>query len=291
MRYRSPTVPGDAVSKLKQADTSWEDLSGEPLVGQAADQGWSERRVSGSEVAKGMKARKNHESVMCEVCNTKRRASAMIPAWVVQSPISEKIKAAFPDWSSRSYICHADLNRFRGEYIEEALKQDIGELAALEAQVLESLKEQELMATNLNVEFEQQLSLGEKLADKLAYFGGSWKFIGTFGALLFLWIIVNTAVVLDKPFDPYPYIFLNLVLSCLAAIQAPLIMMSQNRQESKDRLRAEHDYRVNLKAELEIRHLHDKIDHFGRNQWQRLMEIQKIQADLMEELSEKRYRS
>ena len=238
-----------------------------------------------------MKARRNNGSVMCEVCNTKKRASAMIPAWVVQSTISEKIKAACPDWSSTSYICHADLNRFRGEYIEDALKQDIGELAALEAQVLESLKEQELMATNLNVEFEQQLSLGEKLADKLADFGGSWKFIGMFGALLLCWIIVNTVVVLEKPFDPYPYILLNLVLSCLAAMQAPVIMMSQNRQESKDRLRAEYDYRVNLKAELEIRHLHDKIDHFGRNQWQRLLEIQKIQADLMEELSEKGSRS
>lgn len=238
-----------------------------------------------------MKTRRNHGSVMCEVCNTKERASAMIPAWAVQSPISEKIKLACPDWSSTSYICHADLNRFRGEYIKDALKQDIGELAALEAQVLESLKEQELMATNLNVEFEQQLSLGEKLADKLAYFGGSWKFIATFGALLLCWIIVNTAVVREKPFDPYPYILLNLVLSCLAAFQAPVIMMSQNRQESKDRLRAEHDYKVNLKAELEIRHLHDKIDHFGRNQWQRLLEIQKIQADLMEELSEKGSRS
>jgi uncharacterized membrane protein len=279
------------VNTVTEAEASWEDPSGKPLVDQAADQGRSESRVSRSQVATEMKTRRNNGSVMCEVCNTKKRASAMIPAWVVQSPISEKIKAACPDWSSTSHICHADLNRFRGEFIEEALKQDIGELAALEAQVLESLKEQELMATNLNVEFEQQLSLGEKLADKLAYFGGSWRFIGTFGALLFCWILGNTAMFLEKPFDPYPYILMNLVLSCLAAFQAPVIMMSQNRQESKDRLRAEHDYKVNLKAELEIRHLHDKIDHFGRTQWQRLMEIQKIQADLMEELSEKRYPS
>jgi len=93
---------------------------------------------------------------------------------------------------------------------------------------------------------------------------------------------------LMKPFDPYPYIFLNLILSCLAAMQAPVILMSQNRQEARDRIQAEHDYRINLKAELEIRHLHEKIDHLLMNQWQRLMEIQQIQMDLMEELAHKK---
>ncbi|MEJ2066841.1 MAG: DUF1003 domain-containing protein, partial [Deltaproteobacteria bacterium] len=88
-----------------------------------------------------------------------------------------------------------------------------------------------------------------------------------------------------KPFDPYPFILLNLVLSCLAAIQAPIIMMSQNRQEDKDRLQSQHDYLVNLKAELEIRHLHDKVDHLINNQWQRLLEIQEIQTELMEGLA------
>ena len=238
-----------------------------------------------------MTAGKNHESMTCQVCKTQKRASEMIPAGIVRRSITEKIKAACPDWSPNGYICVPDLNRFRGEYVEAAIKQDKGELTALEAQVVESLKAEELLAKNLNVEYEQQITLGEKLADKLADFGGSWRFIGIFGGVLFLWVAVNTALVLEKPFDPYPFIFLNLVLSCLAAIQAPVIMMSQNRQESKDRLRAEYDYRVNLKAELEIRHLHEKIDHLLMNQWQRLLEIQKIQTDLMEELSEKRSRS
>jgi len=153
---------------------------------------------------------------------------------------------------------------------------------------VKSLTEHELFTTKLNVEYTQQLSLGEKLADKLADFGGSWRFIGIFGAILFLWFLVNTTFLLEKPFDPYPYIFLNLVLSCLAAIQAPVIMMSQNRQEEKDRIRAEYDYKVNLKPELEIRNSHEKLDHLLVHQWQRLLEIQKIQTELIEELSQKR---
>ncbi len=107
------------------------------------------------------------------------------------------------------------------------------------------------------------------------------------GAILFLWVLVNTTFLLEKPFDPYPNIFLNLVLSCLAAIQAPVIIMSQNRQEEKDRMRAEYDYKVNLKAELEIRNLHEKLDHLLVHQWQRTLEIQKIQTEIIEELSHK----
>src|SRR4030095_4185662 len=109
-----------------------------------------------------------------------------------------------------------------------------------------------------------------------------------FGILLALWIAMNSVVLLIRPFDPYPYILLNLILSCLAAIQAPIIMMSQNRQEAKDRLRSQHDYQVNLKAELEIRHLHDKVDHLLRHQWERLAQIQEVQLDLLSELTRKR---
>lgn len=138
----------------------------------------------------------------------------------------------------------------------------------------------------MDTEFEGKLTLGQRVADKVAVFGGSWKFIVTFMCILGLWIIVNSIVLIWKPFDPYPFILLNLILSCIAAIQAPVIMMSQNRQEAKDRLRAQHDYQVNLKAELEIRHLHEKVDHLIFKQWQRLLEIQEIQTELMEELAE-----
>ena len=143
------------------------------------------------------------------------------------------------------------------------------------------------MSKNINAEFEQNLTFGERLADKIADFGGSWNFIVIFGGVLLLWVAVNSMILIWRPFDPYPFILFNLVLSCLAAFQAPAILMSQNRQESRDRLRSEHDYLINLKAELEIRHLHEKIDHLLMNQWQRLFEIQQIQMELMEELAHK----
>jgi uncharacterized membrane protein len=109
-----------------------------------------------------------------------------------------------------------------------------------------------------------------------------------FGAVLFVWIIINTIVLATRAFDPYPFILMNLILSCVAALQAPVIMMSQNRTEDRDRARAENDYKVNLKAELEIRHLHEKIDHLLRKQYNRLFEIQQIQIELLEELGQKR---
>jgi uncharacterized membrane protein len=117
----------------------------------------------------------------------------------------------------------------------------------------------------------------------MADFGGSWAFILSFAAVLTIWIVINLQV--RTPFDPFPFILLNLILSCIAAIQAPIIMMSQNRQEHRDRLRAEEDYKVNLKAELEIRALIAKIDQLRQHQWRRLLELQHIQLDLMNELS------
>ena len=133
-----------------------------------------------------------------------------------------------------------------------------------------------------------QFTLADRLADKIAEFGGSWKFIITFGSVIAVWIVLNVLLLLNRRFDPYPFILLNLILSCLAALQAPVIMMSQNRAEARDRLRAENDYKVNLKAELEIRHLHEKIDHLLRKQYNRLFEIQQIQMELLEEISQRR---
>jgi uncharacterized membrane protein len=158
-----------------------------------------------------------------------------------------------------------------------------GEISDLEKEVLNSLKEHEVLSRNVNVEFERKLTLGERMADSLATYAGSWRFIIIFMLVLLVWIVVNTVVLIQRPFDPYPFILLNLVLSCIAAIQAPVIMMSQNRQEAKDRLRSEYDYRVNLKAELEIRQLHEKMDHLLVTQWQRLLEIQEMQMELIEE--------
>ncbi|HSB32563.1 MAG TPA: DUF1003 domain-containing protein [Candidatus Sulfobium mesophilum] len=231
---------------------------------------------------------KNHKMAICQICKSEKKLGDVMPPSMVHGVIAEKIRKACPDWTSASFICITDLNRFRNEYLTEIIKQDKGELTEIESDVLKSLHEQELLSTNLNAAYDSQLTLGQRLADKIADFGGSWRFISIFAAVLFLWVTVNTTFFLKKPFDPYPYIFLNLVLSCLAAIQAPVIMMSQNRQEEKDRLRGEYDYKVNLKAELEIRHLHEKIDHLLNSQWQRLLEIQEMQTQLMEEIAEKR---
>ena len=230
-------------------------------------------------------AKKQPETVVCQICKKPKKISEVVPAELVRQPLVETIRKTHPDWSSSGFICISDLNQFRAKYVEDVLEKDKGELSALEEQVVKSLKEHELLSSDVNAEFDRKLTFGERLADKVADYGGSWRFIGIFMGMLFVWIIINAIVLAQKPFDPYPFILLNLILSCIAAIQAPVIMMSQNRQEAKDRLRSEYDYRVNLKAELEIRHLHEKLDHLLVNQWHRLLEIQEIQTELMEELT------
>src|SRR5574341_1403726 len=226
-------------------------------------------------------------TVHCPICNADRSAGEVMQGELIHGPVLEILLKKHPDWSPQGLICLSCLSHLRAEYVEDVLESEKGELSALEDEVIKSLRDQEILAENLNVEFDRQLTLGQRVADKVAEFGGSWGFILSFGGMLVLWIAVNSIALLRQPFDPYPYILLNLVLSCLAAIQAPVIMMSQNRQEAKDRLRAEHDYQVNLKAELEIRHLTWKMDQLLNHQWQRLLEIQKIQTELMEELLRK----
>lgn len=219
---------------------------------------------------------------VCRLCG--KSEPQMLPAAFVRAPIVEEIKKQFPDWKPEGFICQADLNRFRFEYIQDLLESEKGELSSLDKEVLDSLRHHDTLASNTDAEYEKELSFGEKLADRLADFGGSWTFIAIFGAVLLGWIVINSAVLAARPFDPYPFILLNLILSCLAAIQAPVIMMSQNRQEAKDRLRSQHDYQINLKAELEIRHLHEKLDHLLSRQWERLVAIQQVQLDLLSEI-------
>jgi uncharacterized membrane protein len=224
---------------------------------------------------------------ICQVCKENKKKEELIPLELLDTQLLEFIKEKFPDCLGSGSVCKTDLKKIRLQYVEEVLKKEKGELTKLENKVLESLKEQEIIAQNINIEFDKSLTLGEKLSDKLAAFGGSWRFIIIFFILLAIWIMVNSISLLNKNFDPYPFILLNLILSCLAAIQAPIIMMSQNRMETKDRIRARNDYVVNLKAELEIRNLNERIDNLLTDQWQRLLEIQKIQMDIMSELVEK----
>ncbi len=225
---------------------------------------------------------------MCQICKEHKKKEELIPLELVDTQLLEFIKEKFPECSEEGYICKADLKKIRLQYVEEVLKKEKGELTNLENKVLESLKEQETIAQNINIEFDKQLTFGERLSDKLASFGGSWRFIIIFFILLATWIIINSLTLFNRNFDPYPFILLNLILSCLAAIQAPIIMMSQNRMETKDRIRARNDYVVNLKAELEIRNLNERIDNLLTDQWQRLLEIQKIQMDIMNELVTKK---
>lgn len=231
---------------------------------------------------------KSKETIQCQICKQVKKTNEVVPAGIVREPLASMVRRQYPEWSSTGFICKDDLNNLRAQYVREVLERERGEISTLENQVMESLKEQELLSKNINVEYDQKLTMGERLSDKLADIAGSWIFIISFLGILVLWIGLNSFVLFAKPFDPYPFILLNLVLSCLAAIQAPIILMSQNRQEAKDRLRAAYDYQVNLKAELEIRHLHEKMDHLLMHQWQRLLEIQQIQTELMEELTKGR---
>jgi uncharacterized membrane protein len=205
-----------------------------------------------------------------------------VHADIVHGPVADLIARSHPTWARQNDLCRTCLNRYRAQYVADVLEAQKGELSALDAEVIRSLTEHEVVSREIGVQYDAQLTTGERVADRVAEFGGSWRFILIFAAVLVGWIALNSALLLRDAFDPYPYILLNLVLSCLAAVQAPIIMMSQNRQEARDRLRAEHDYRVNLKAELEIRHLHWKMDQLLTLQWRRLLEIQQIQTDLME---------
>ena len=227
------------------------------------------------------------KKVICTVCKKEKYLAEMIPASLISDPVRHVIERENPDWSPDGFICLSDLNHYRTEHVREILTNERGELTELEQEVARSLSEQELLSQNLNIEFNEKATIGSRIADRVAEFGGSWRFIIIFGLIIFVWILSNSLLLLFRPFDPYPFILLNLVLSCLAAMQAPIIMMSQNRQEAKDRLRSEHDYKVNLKAELEIRHLSEKMDHLIYHQWQSLLETQQLQMDMLNEIMAK----
>jgi uncharacterized membrane protein len=218
----------------------------------------------------------------CAICNKEFPARSVTQIDVVRPNLLDRIKLDYPDLPAEGYICDADLDHFRSRYVADLLGEERGELTKLEKEVVQSLADHEVLAANIETEFAGHRTLGERLSDQLASFGGSWTFIVIFFAVLIVWMAFNFWAATRNVFDPYPFILLNLVLSCLAAIQAPIIMMSQNRQEAKDRLRSENDYRVNLKAELEIRHLHEKIDHILTRQWERLAEIQQIQLEMLQ---------
>ncbi len=202
----------------------------------------------------------------------------------IREGIFNLIKSEFPKFDNDDFITIDELNKYRRLYLTSLIIQEKGEIAIIDRDVMDAIKNNSILSENIQDEIEADLTFGQRLADKVAAFGGSWTFITTFFLFILIWMIINILFLTTKPFDPFPFILLNLILSCLAAIQAPIIMMSQNRQEQKDRQRGEHDYKINLKAELEIKLLSEKIDHLLVHQNKKLLEIQEVQTDYLEDL-------
>jgi uncharacterized membrane protein len=220
------------------------------------------------------------KGMICSLTGKRMSRSQLVPLDLVNRQIADRIRADHPELATDALISRAEIDRYRAAYVEELLLTERGELSELDHQVAQSLARGELISEDLETDEPSRRTFGERASDVLAAFGGSWSFLIVFGVCMSAWIAINLRGA--NAFDPYPFILLNLVLSCVAAIQAPIIMMSQRRQETRDRERALNDYRVNLKAELEIRHLHDKIDHLISKQWQRLAEIQALQIEIMQ---------
>lgn len=212
--------------------------------------------------------------------------SSKVLGSTLRTSIFNLVKEDFPEFTKESFISSTELDGYKEKYISTILKNELGELTRLDQLVIESLNNNQVISASIDQEDDKE-SFGERIADKVAAFGGSWTFILSFLAFLICWIVFNMYWLSNKGFDPYPFILLNLLLSCIAALQAPVIMMSQNRQEDKDRKRAQNDYMVNLKAELEIRTLHEKIDHLLIHKEQELIEMQQFQLDIIKDLISK----
>ena len=220
----------------------------------------------------------------CYVSKKKLPLTELYRGRFLKKEILDLLKKDFPDFSENDYISIGSLNEYRKRYMATLLKQENVEISEMEKQVIESVAKNELLSKDLEEELSKDLTPAQRIADKIAGFGGSWTFILSFFLFLLLWMAINVFVLVKRPFDPFPFILLNLILSSLAAIQAPVIMMSQNRKEEKDRKRSQNDYKVNLKAELEIKLLHEKVDHMIINQNQRMLEIQQLQTDYLDDI-------
>jgi uncharacterized membrane protein len=221
--------------------------------------------------------------LVCAITHKELPRKKLVELGSLRPTLADRIREDYPSLNDDAYVALTEVERYRTLYVEEMLKLEHGELTELDRQVAESLADHDTIVENIEEDFEEHRSFGERVSDGLAAFGGSWAFLISFFVVLIGWMGINIWLGEQNAFDVYPFILLNLVLSCLAAIQAPIIMMSQKRQETKDRLRALNDYKVNLKAELEIRHIQEKLDYLLTKQWQRLSEMQQMQMELMQE--------
>lgn len=210
--------------------------------------------------------------------------SEKVSARTVRHNILELIMNDKPAFSHNSYLALSELNNYREKVVAEYIAGETGKLSELEQAVLASVANSTTITDKAEENQIKKATIGERVADKVASFGGSWKFIISFGVFILIWISANVFWLMNKGFDPYPFILLNLILSCIASIQAPVIMMSQNRQEAKDRERSRKDYMINLKSEVEVRTLHEKIDHLIMDQQMELIELHRTQIEMLNEI-------
>ena len=224
----------------------------------------------------------------CGVCGLRKPVREMVSCELIRASVADELDRSSQTWRDTGWICRTDLQEFRRRSVEEMIRHERGELTRLEHEVIDSLSQDAVVSENVEETWRGAIGVGDRVADRMAAFAGSWFFILAFLGFMMIWMGVNVLPILRNDFDPYPFILLNLLLSMIAAFQAPLIMMSQRRQEEKDRLRSQNDYQINLKAELEIRHLHEKLDRILIGQWERLSRIQEAQLELFEEFSRDR---
>lgn len=222
--------------------------------------------------------------VPCSLCNTMVEPRTLIAAQKLEPQLFDVIKRERADWPGNRGICHTCHEQYRAKKFVGYLEEEYSKISEMEKSIVTQIARRGRVSKLVHQEFEKNMTMGERIADKVAQFGGSWTFIMIFGGILIVWMGINSWVLATHPFDPYPFILLNLVLSTLAALQAPVIMMSQNRQAEKDRLQAYQDYQINLMAEFEIRDLHDKLDGLRHKQWHELWHMQRRQLELLEHL-------
>jgi uncharacterized membrane protein len=220
----------------------------------------------------------------CSLCNTLVETRTLVNPSKLEPQLVDIIRHERPEWDGKRGICQNCREQYRAKKFLGYLEEEYTKISDMEKSLVTRIARRGRVSRLVNQEYEAQMTLGERVADRVAKFGGSWTFIGIFGGILLIWMAINTWVLVRRPFDPYPFILLNLALSALAALQAPVIMMSQNRQSAKDRMQATQDYEINLMAEIEIRDLHDKLDGLRYKQWHELWHMQQRQLQLLEHL-------
>lgn len=226
---------------------------------------------------------KEEVTVLCQLTNKMVNENNATDAFSIRDELLDIIKEKNPNFDIEGWISNDELNKIKSERIKKLLKEDVGYLGEIENKVAEAVEKHDFMSKDFTVlDEDDELTFGQRMADKVSEFGGSWKFIMFFWGFLLIWISINIFVLQSNSFDPYPFILLNLILSCVAALQAPVIMMSQNRMQEKDRARAINDFKVGLKTEIEIQVIDEKINHLVNKQIFHIHENMELQNEMLE---------